>query len=55
MMQIQEACKVMQIREACKYASDPSREICKYASRESKNEHTHDNDMQQANYMHKST
>ena len=45
----------MQIRKACKYASDASREACKYASRGSKNEHTHDSDMYQANDIHKGT
>ena len=48
-----EACKMMQFQEACKYASDASRKACKYASKGSKNEHTHDSDMHQANDMHK--
>ena len=37
------------------YASDASREGCKYIFRGSKNQHTHDNDMHQANGMHKGT
>ena len=55
MMQIREACKVLQIREACKYVSDATWDACKYISRGSKNEHTHDSDMHQANDMHKGT
>ena len=41
--------------EACKYASEASWKACKYTPRRSKNEHTHDSDMHQANDMHKVT
>ena len=50
-----EACKMIPFQEVCKYASNTSRVISKYAFIGSKNEHTLDSDMHQANDMHKGT